>query len=87
MEDYSCIVKVVQETDVDRVQKYLDTQRWVILSIAPGQLPDRTAYQLFALGWYGPYDPEFPERDHSEFPLGDPSEKLPLRGEGVTYLN
>ncbi len=70
MGDYSSIQKVIQETDVERVQKYLDTQRWVVLSIAPGQRPDLSAYQLFALGWYGPYDPEFPDEDHSEFPLG-----------------
>ena len=86
MEDYSGILKVVQETDVERVQKYLDTKRWGILSIAPGQWSDHSAYQLFALGWYGPYDPEFPENDQSEFPFGNPPKDPPLRGEGIKYL-
>lgn len=66
--DYSNVVKVFQSTSEDQVNTYLATQRWIILSIAPGQREDRRAYQLFALGWLGPYDPEFPENDTSEFP-------------------
>ncbi|HIW17017.1 MAG TPA: hypothetical protein H9689_06090 [Firmicutes bacterium] len=66
--DYSEIVKVVEEEDVTRVNKYLKTGRWVMLGVAAGMRDDKTAYFLYSLGWYGPYDPEFPEDDTSEFP-------------------
>jgi len=68
--DFSGIEKVVEETDPNLVQKYLNTGRWVILSVAPGHRPDGTAYQLYSLGWYGPYDPDAPGSEHTEFPTG-----------------
>ena len=66
--DYSDVRKVVEETDRARVQAYLDTGRWSILAVAPGQQEDRSAYFLYCLGWFGPDDPEFPDEDDSEFP-------------------
>lgn len=62
MIDYTEFKKVVQETDVERVQDYLDTGLWVILSIAVGQAPDLSAYQLFALGARSPDAGEPPLR-------------------------
>lgn len=62
--DYSDIKKVVEETNVEIVQKYLDTGRWRVLAVAPGYREDGSAYHLYALGWYGPVDGS----DHSEFP-------------------
>ena len=61
--------KIVEETDVARVNKYLATKRWTVLTCAPGQREDKSAYILYSLGWWGPIDPEFPEDDHSEFPV------------------
>lgn len=62
--DYSNIKKVAHETDPEIVNRYLATERWIILSVGPGQEPDKTAYQLYSLGWYGNYTPsvdtEFP---------------------------
>ena len=66
--DYSDVRKVVEETDLARVQAYLDTGRWSILAVAPGQQEDKSAYILYCLGWHGPDDPEFPDEDTSEFP-------------------
>lgn len=63
------IYRIVEETDTHIVQKYLDTKRWVILSVAPGQRDDGSAYHLYSLGWCGPLDPELPENDNSEFPV------------------
>ena len=68
--DYSDVRKVVEETDINRVQVYLATKRWSILTLAPGQREDRSAYCLYVLGWYGPFDPDCPDLDHSEFPEG-----------------
>lgn len=48
--DLSEIKKVIQVTDAERAQQYLDTGLWVILSIASGQDRDLSPYQLFALG-------------------------------------
>lgn len=60
--DYNKIKKIAEETDIKIVQKYLDTGRWYILSVAPGCREDGTAYNLYALGWIDsdqdtPYDP------------------------------
>lgn len=67
--DYSDIRKIVEETDPARVQIYLDTRRWILLDTAPGRDAEGRPYFLYSLGWYGPYDPEFPEDDASEFPV------------------
>lgn len=67
--DYSNIIKIAEETDKKRVQKYLDTKRWTILAVAPGTREDGSAYAMYSLGWWGPHDPEFPENDHTEFPV------------------
>ena len=66
--DYSDVRRVVEETDPERVQVYLDTGRWGVLAVAPGQREDRSAYCLYSLGWFGPLDPELPDEDTSEFP-------------------
>lgn len=44
---------LVQLTDIAQVQEHVGAG-WVILSIANGQHPDLSAYQLFALGKYEP---------------------------------
>lgn len=66
--DYSNIVKVMETTNRDTVNAYLDTKRWIILAAGPGQDEDKSAYILYSLGWYGPADPAAPEDDTSEFP-------------------
>lgn len=70
--DYSWVKRVVELTDCGDVQKYIETGRWEILSIAPGQDDDHAPLNLFVLGWHGPLDPEFPTHADaaSEFPLG-----------------
>jgi len=65
--DYSEIKKVVEMKDVEKVNRYLATGRWVLLGDAPGQYANKESYHLYSLGWLGPYDPEFPENDNSEF--------------------
>ena len=51
--DYTWVRQVVQLTDIAQVQEHVGAG-WVILSIANGQHPDLSAYQLFALGKYEP---------------------------------
>ena len=51
--DYSEIVKVVETTSSDDVNKYLATKRWCVLSVSSGRMEDGTAYHLYSLGWYG----------------------------------
>ena len=65
MVKYSEIKKVLQLTDEKRVQAHLDTGKWVILSIAPGQHPDSSAYNLFAIGSCDPDAKELPLRGES----------------------
>lgn len=65
MVDITEIKKVAQVTDADRAQDYLDTGSWVILSIANGQEPDCSAYQLFALGSLDPNAKEPPLRNRN----------------------
>ena len=67
--DYSDVRRVVEEIDPERVQVYLDTGRWRVLAVAPGQREDGSAYCLYSLGWLGPLDPELPDADTSEFPV------------------
>lgn len=79
--DMSDIKKVVESTDTRDVNAYLATRRWTVLACAPGQMESGEAYYLYSLGWYGPYDPEFPEDDHSEFPdLPSRQPELPVWG-------
>ncbi len=70
--DYSEIVKVVETTSSDDVNKYLATKRWCVLSVSSGRMEDGTAYHLYSLGWYGPLDPDNPEDNDSEFPVATP---------------
>lgn len=79
--DMSDIKKVVESTDTRDVNAYLSTNRWAVLTCAPGTSESGEAYILYALGWYGPYDTEFPESDHSEFPdLPSQKSDLPVWG-------
>ena len=57
--NYSDIKKVTEETDIQVVQKYLDTGHWYILSVAPGHREDGTAYHLYALGLCNSIQEEF----------------------------
>lgn len=59
--DYSDIRKIVEEINPERVNRYLATRRWTILGIASGMSSEGIAYFSYSLGWYGPYDPEFPD--------------------------
>ena len=66
--DCEHVQRVVEETDPRIVQRYLDTGRWILLSVAPGQSDDLSAYHLYSLGWLGSAGPQ---DDGSEFPVTD----------------
>lgn len=70
--DYSWVKRVVELSDCNDVQTYLETGRWDILAVAPGQDDEHRPIILYSMGWYGPVDPEFPTHEDaaSEFPLG-----------------
>lgn len=65
--DYTNFVKVAEETDPERVNKYLETGRWKILTVCPGQYSNGPAYAIYTLGWLGAED----ENDTSEQPVPD----------------
>lgn len=69
---YENIQKIIETENCDDVNCYLKTTRWVILAVSPGRTADGSAYHLYSLGWYGPYDPDNPNEPDSEFPLPDP---------------
>lgn len=63
--DYSDIVKVAEETDLKRVNAYLQTGRWRIIDTVRGQTESGLAYELYVLGWLG----KCADDDTSEFPV------------------
>lgn len=58
---YEHIRKIVEETDITRVQEYLGTKEWEVLAIATGHEENGKPCCLYSLGWHGPYVPYNPE--------------------------
>ncbi len=67
--DNSQVKKLVEVTEPDEANAYLNTGRWVFIGDAAGQGSTGAPYHLYSLGWLGPADPEHPEEDKSEFPV------------------